>query len=824
MQTLLQDLRYALRSLWKSPGFAIVATATLAIGIGANTAIFSIIETVLLRPLPYHNPEQLLRLYETESAPGTYPFAGPDFLDWKTQNSTFQDMALFNWPQDMNLSGKGEPDHVLALPTEANFFSLLGVTPLLGRCFAPGEDQPGKDQVAILSYGLWKSHYAGDPHILGQTLSLNSKKYTVIGVAPATFRYPSRAQLWIPLDMDSKSLGTRGSHWASAIGRFKPGVTLQKAQADLTLIASRLEQQYPDSNFKVGASVVSLHEDLAGKSRSSLLMMLSAVGLVLLIACANVANLLLSRAVARQKEMAVRGALGAARWRLVRQLLTESLLLSAMGGALGLALGWAIIALFASLKSFAVPQFNVIQLNATAMAFTFAVALVTGALFGIFPALQTSRPDLHEELKGGAGSSVSPGRRRRFTSNALVAGEIALSLVLLVSAGLLLKDFARLRSMDIGVRAEGVWTAAIQLPEADYATDQQRFNFAQSLLEQARRIAGVETAALSDRVPLEGGSNYYATIRGRPFQRMSGPLVETHSVSPDYFRVMGVRLLQGRGFTPADTQAAMALDARMRPFWESGARPSAEQTNAIVYPSVINETMARHFWPTENPLGQMFSSGNQNGPWRQVIGVVSDVRQWGITHRPVPEAHEVIRSRSRVFLVLRTSMRPSSLTAPVRAVVAKLNPALPLFSVRTMDEVIDDNTQGQQFLSLLVGSFAGLAALLAAVGIYGVLSYSVTQRTREIGIRMSLGATQGRVLAEVLRQGMLLTAVGSAIGIAGAFAAGKILATLLSQVKPGDPSILVATTALLAVVALIACYLPARRAARLDPTNALRHE
>jgi putative ABC transport system permease protein len=824
MHTLLQDLRYAVRNLWKSPGFALVATATLGIGIGANTAIFSIIETVLLRPLPYRNPEQLVRLYETESAPGQYPFAGPDFIDWKTQNSTFQDMALLSWPQDINLSGKGRPDHVAALPTEANFFDLLGVKPLLGRTFARGEDQPGKDQVAILSYGLWQSHFAGDPHVVGQSLSLNSKKYTVIGVAPATFRYPSRAQLWIPLDMDSKSLGHRGSHSTCAIGRMKPGVAIPKAQADLTLIASRLEQQYPDSNYKVGASVVSLHEDLAGKSRSSLLMMLSAVGLVLLIACANVANLLLSRAVARQKEMAVRGALGAARWRLVQQLLTESLLLAAMGGALGLGLAWAIVALFTSLKSFAVPQFNVIHLNGTAMAFTFAVALVTGVLFGIFPALATSRPDLHEELKGGAGSSVSPGRRRRFTSDALVAGEIALSLVLLVSAGLLLKDFARLRSMDIGVRTEGVWTAALQLPEADYATDPQRFNFAQSLVEQARAIGGVETAALSDRMPLEGGSNYYATIRGRPFQRMGGPLVETHSVSPDYFRVMGVRLLQGRVFAPADTQAAVALDARMRPIWESDKRPSPEVTNAVVYPSVINQAMARHFWPNENPLGQMFSSGAENGPWLQVIGVVSDVRQWGITHVPVPEAYEAITSPSRVFLVLRTSMRPTSLTAPVRAVVAKLNPALPLIAVRTMDDVIDDNTQGQQFLSLLVGSFAGLAALLAAVGIYGVLSYAVTQRTREIGIRISLGASQGRVLAEVLRQGVLLIAVGSAIGIAGAFAAGKILTTQLYQVKPGDPLILAATTAFLAVVALIACYLPARRAARLNPTNALRHE
>ena len=453
------------------------------------------------------------------------------------------------------------------------------------------------------------------------------------------------------------------------------------------------------------------------------------------------------------------------------------------------------------------------------------VALLTGVLFGIFPALQTSRPDLHEELKGGAGSSISPSRRRRFTSSALVAGEIALSLMLLVSAGLLLKDFARLRSMDIGVRTEGVWTAAIQLPEADYGTDQQRYNFAQSLLESARRIAGVETAALSDRMPLEGGSNYYANVRGRPFQRMSGPLVETHSVSPDYFRVDGSALAAGpRIHARRHTSGYGHGRAHAPDLGERRAAP-ADVTNGVVYPSVINEAMARHFWPNENPLGKMFSSGSQNGPWKQVIGVVSDVRQRGITNVPAPEAYEVIRSRSRMYLVLRTSMRPTSLTGPVRAAVAKLDPALPLISVRTMDDVIADNSQSQQFLSLLVGSFAGLAALLAAVGIYGVLSYAVTQRTREIGIRISLGARQGRVLAEVLREGMMLAAVGSAIGIAGALAAGKILTDLALPGKARRP-------------VHPGCHhrgcwawwrwwratLPARRAARLDPTNALRHE
>jgi putative ABC transport system permease protein len=818
---LLQDLGYALRQLRRSPGFTIVAVLTLAIGMGANTAVFSVIDTILLRPLPYRDPDQLVRLYETEAAPGNYPFAPPDYLDWKAQNKTFADMALFGWFQDMNLSGEGRPDHVLGVPTEANFFSLLGVNPLLGRTWAAGEDQPGKGQEVILSYGLWRSLFAGKPGAIGQTVELNSRKYTIVGVMPANFRFPSRAQLWIPLAMDSKSLGRRGNHWTHAIGRLKPNAGIHAAQADLALIASRLEQQYPDSNHKVGAAVVRLHDDLVGNSRDSLLMMLSAVGLVLLIACANVANLLLSRAVARQKEMAVRSALGAARLRLLRQLLTESLLLALVGGVLGLLVARGIIGLFSSAR---LPQFNLIQLNGAVLAFTSALVVATGVLFGVFPALQTSRPDLHEELKGGAGGANSPGRRRTFTSDALVVAEIALSLLLLVSAGLLLKDFFRLRNTDIGVRTEGVWTAAIQLPEANYKTQQQALNFAQALLEQSRRIPGVETAAVTNRLPPEGGGNYYVKLRGQLSPRQSGQLVEAHAVSPEYFRAMGVRLLKGRLFTPADVQATLALDLRMRRVAEAGVELPAEQTNAMVYPSVINESMARYFWPNQNPLGQMFSPGSDNGPWREVVGVVNDVRQRGLANQAAPEAYDVFDGRTRLYLVLHTSLQPSGLTAPVRRALGQLDSGLPLFSIRTMDEVIADQAQGQQFLSLLVGSFAGLALLLAAVGIYGVLSYAVTQRTREIGIRMSLGATRRRVLGQVLRKGMRLALLGVAGGVAGAFAAGRVLASLLHEVKPGDPMILIAAAGLLAVVALVACYLPARRAARVDPMTALRYE
>jgi putative ABC transport system permease protein len=825
MQTLLQDLRYACRNLLKAPGFVAIVVLTLALGMGANTAVFSVLETILLRPPPYQDPSRLVRLYETEAAPGRYPFAGPDYVDWKAQNTTLAGMALFNSLRDINLSGDGRPEHVQGVRTEANFFSLLGAKPLLGRTWGLGEDQPGKDRIVILSYGLWRSRFVGDPGVIGRTVELDSQKHTIVGVMPAEFRYPARAQLWIPLPMDSKSLRDRGSHWLNAIGRLKPGASHKQAQADLSLIAARLEKQYPDRNDKVGALVVPLHDDLAGESQKPLMVMLAAVTLVLLIACANVANLLLARALARQKEMAVRSALGAGRLRLLRQLLTENLLLAVLGGGLGLVLAWGIVGLVTHSKSFTLPQFNVIQLNGTVLAFTFALVAATGVLFGVVPALQTSRPDLHDELKGGGGSSVSPGRRRRFTGHGLVVGEIALSLLLLVAAGLLLKDFARLRQLDTGVRPEGVWTAALQLPEESYRTAKQKLNFAQGLIERCRRIAGVEIAAVTDRLPLEGGGNYYISIRGQAGPQ-SSQLVWAHSVSPEYFQAMGIRLLRGRLFTPADVETTSALEERFRKLIESapGVPLPPEVTNAALYPFVINETMARHFWPNENPLGRMFSRGNRNGPWAEVIGVVSDVRQRGLTNVPAPEAYEPFDGGNRLFLALRTSLPPAGLTAEVRRTVAGFDSGLPLFSVRTMDEVVAEHAQGQQFLGVLAGAFAALALLLAGVGIYGVLSCAVAQRTREIGIRMSLGATRGRVLGEVLREGARLAVLGLACGTLGAYAAGRIMTSVLHEVEPADPVIFAGTAGLLAAVSLAACYIPARRAARLEPVLALRSE
>ena len=819
-----QDVRYALRGLRRSPGFAAVAIFTLALGIGANTAIFSIIEAVLLRPLPFANPGQLVRLYETEAAPGNYPFTGPDFLDWKTQNHTFQDMSLYGWGNDLNLSGEGSPDHVLGVPTEANFFSLLGARPLLGRTWAPDEDQPGHEQVAILSYGLWQSHFAGKGNVIGRTVELNSRKFSIVGVMPASFRYPSYARLWIPLLMDSQSLGQRGSHWLNAIGRLKPGITLAQAQANMAVIAANLEKQYPDSNHKVGASLVALHEALVGQSRKSLMMMLWAVALVLLIACANVANLLLSRAVARQKEMAVRSALGAGRMRLVGQLLTESLLLAVAGGALGLLFGWGGIKLLASLKSSGFPSTNPIGLNPVVLGFTFVLVLLTGVVFGIIPALQTSRPHMHDELKGGAGSSVTHSGRRRFASDVLIVAEVGLSLLLLISAGLLLKDFLLLRNTDVGVRPQGVWTATVSLPKAKYAEGPQQSSFAQALLEKVQQIPGVDSAALSNRLPLEGGSNSYVSVRGQPFQPMSGPLVENHSITPEYFRTMGVPLLQGRNFTETDVANDLALDARLRQLYEAKEKPPAEVTNAIVYPVVINQAMVRLFWPGQNPVGQMFSYGDAKGPWAQVVGVAGDVKEWGLTHETVPEAYTPLSSSSRFFVVLHTALPPETVTSQVRGAVAQIDSGLPLFNVRTMNEVIADNASGQQFTTVLIGIFSGLALVLAAIGLYGVLSYLVTQRTREIGIRVSLGATRGNILALVVGHGMRLAAIGLLVGILGARAAGRVLAGVLTGVKASDPKTVVIAVAGLTVAAFLACYLPARRAARVDPMVALRDE
>jgi putative ABC transport system permease protein len=827
MHSFFQDLRYGARNLRNSLALTTIAVLTLAIGIGANTAIFSVVDAVLLRPLPFRDSGRLVRLYETEAAPGHFPLTGPDYLDWKAQAKSFEGMALYGYGQDYNLSGNGHATHVSGTPTEANFFSLLGARALLGRTWAAGEDQPGQNHVLIISYGLWQSQFGGDRSILDRQVELNNLKYSIVGVMPPSFRFPANVQLWVPHDMQALGMKQRGSHWTTAIGRLKSGVTVEQAQSELSVLSKQLEQQYPGSNSGIGAFVQPLQEDVIGDSRDSLLLMLAAVGLVLLIACANVANLLLARSATRQKEMAVRSALGAARARLVRQLLTESLLLAFTGSVLGLLIARAGIIVLLGLKYMGVRGLNPIEINLPVLAFTLVIAALAGIVFGIFPALQTSRPDLFDELRGAGSGAASQSRSRRFTSNTLIVAEVGISVMLLISAGLLLKDFVRLRTTNIGIRPENILTAGINLPEAKYPDQLQQMTFYQAFLERSSRIPGVQQVAFSDCLPLVPGGNGPRTPRGGSVEKWRHLLVQSHSVSPQYFRAMGIPIVAGRGLTEEDVRRVLNDIAS---FSKLRQMPKSEQQNVVdslVWPVVINQRLAREFWPKEDPLGKLFSYDGEHGVWWQVVGVAADVKQASLSRRAAPESYAPFdgdSSSGLIFLVVHSSVPPETLVHALRTEVAQLDPTLPLFDIRTMNQVIAEYAAPQQILSTLIGIFAAIALALAAIGIYGVLSYAVTQRTREIGIRISLGARSNDVLSLVLRQGFQFVLLGLVLGIAGAFASRRLLASSLQMIQANDLSMYIVTPLLLLVVAGLACYIPARRASRVDPLNALRYE
>ena len=819
LETLWQDLRYGLRQLKRNPGFTAVAVLTLALGIGANTAIFSVIDSVLLRPLAFPHPSQLVVL---KNGPG-FPLTGPDFLDWQRENQTFSSMALYTFNQSYNLTGGGQPSYISGVATEGNFFSTLGATPLLGRTWVKGEDKEGANREVVVSYGLWSSQFATDRGLVGRQIELNGQAYTVVGVMPRRFDFPPETALWVPMDMNQKALGGRGSHQYMAVGRMKAGVTVHQAEADLSLVAQRLEKLYPNTNTKIGAWVFGLHDLLIGGTESQLWFMLCSVALVLLIACVNVANLLLARSAARQKEMAVRGALGASRGRLVRQSLSESVLLALLGGGAGLLLGWAGLRLLPLLKRFVPPGTPPIGVNISVLAFTFLLALATGLLFGLTPAWQYSHPAVLDELKGGAGAAVSAGRSRRLLGDGLVAAEIAISLTLLVAAGLMLKSFVRLRSTDFGVRRSGVLTAQLNLPDAKYGSPAKTLAFTRALLQRVRGLPGVLSAAMTDHLPLNGGTNGTITLYGKPANTddsNSSLWVEMHGITPGYFETMAIPLLAGRILTEEDVDRALALDTAL-----SQHSTPAETQNAI-YPVDIDRAMARMFWPGQNPIGQRFSYGGVAGPWLEVVGVVGDTRQWGLRVPPRPEEYQPFDGNSYggTILVLHTALPPHSLVAGVRQQVAALDPDLPLFAIRTMEQLVAQKTASERTESLLVGLFAGLAALLAAVGIYGVMAYLVAQRTHEIGIRMALGAHRSDVLRLVVGRGLKLTLIGVAIGNAGALGLTRFLASLLYDVKPTDPVTFIAVSLILTSVAQLACYLPARRAAKVDPMVALRYE
>ena len=803
MQTLLQDLRYGLRMLRTKPGFTLVAALTLALGVGANTAIFSVVHAVLLRSMPYRNADRLVMLYRFDPRSGqTAPLTNVNFFNLKAQNHAFEGMEFTGEGWDANLTGSGDPERLPGYLVPANFFSFLGVQPTRGRTFLPEEDKAGRNQVVIICHGFWQKHFAGDEQVIGKSLMLNGQSYIIVGVMPPDFQAIPGSEIWSPLALTEKDKANDRAQHFQVMARLNAGVTLEQAQADVDAFARRGQ---PDPEKALHIKVSPLREELVKTTRSGLLLLLVAVGFILLIACANVANLMLARAATRQQEIAIRLALGASRWRLIRQLLTESLLLGLLGSGLGLLVAlWGTDFLTRGLPDYllmANPRLKTLGINGPVLGFTLALSLLTSIIFGLAPAVQASRVRFNEALKAGKGTGHSfQGRRLR---QCLMVTEVALALVLLIGSGLMLKSFWRLTHINPGFNAQNVLTLNLSLLDAKYSKGPARTLFFDQVLERIKHLPGVTAAAVINYVPV--GScclTTGVTAEGPPLPPSSPPIVpDWRAITPDYFRAVQTPLRAGRYFDERDT----ANSSRV---------------------GIISESLARRLWPNEDPLGKRI---NVIGPpLVTVVGVVGDIRTGSLQYET---PHQLYMPYAQIpwwdgmGLVVRTTADPLSLTASVRQQVLSVDPNLPIFNTYTLEQLLSLSVTPQRFYTVLLNLFAGLALVLAAVGIYGVMSYSVTQRTHEIGIRMALGAQKRDVLKLVVKQGLVLALLGVAIGVAAAFGLTRLMSKLLyGLVSATDPATFIIISLLLTGVALLACYLPARRAAKVDPMVALRYE
>jgi predicted permease len=816
METLLQDIRYGVRMVVKSPGFAVIAILTLALGIGANTALFSVVNGVLLNPLPYEQPDRLVAVYSKTNEFSHASISYPNFLDWVREQHSFSEMAAFR-QDDYNLTGMGEPERLKAEMTSANFFSLLGVKPVVGRLFRPEEDQVGAQPVALISGGFWKRKFGSSPDAVGKNLALNGVGYTIVGVIPADFRYQSgnfhNSDVYVPIGQwnDSTFRDRRASMGMDAVGRLKPGVTLGQAQANMDAVAQHLAEVYPDADKGTGIALLPLKQDVVGDIRPFLLVLLAAVGFVLLMACVNVANLLLARSTGRSREFAIRSALGASQGRVIRQLLTESLVLAFAGGTLGLLLAaWGTQAGIHLLPE-ALPRAQSVHIDSRVLFFTLAASVLAGIFFGLAPALKTSRADIHETLKeGGRGSSGARHRLQGF----FVVAEMAMALVLLVGAGLMMRSLANLWSVNPGFDPHNATTFSLSYPTTLGATPDAIRASMRQLHDAVAVVPGVEAASLTaGSAPMSGDSELPFWIEGQPKPATESEMKTALfcAVELDYLKAMGIPLVRGRFLTPADNEHS--------PF--------------VI---TIDDQFAKLFFAGQDPIGRHVNFALFNKP-AQIIGIVGHVKQWGLDENnqspvqaqfyfpisQVPDQFMPLLARSTRFVV-RTQRSLGIEMGPIRQALEKINGQIVVFDTQTMDNIISDSLAARRFSMILLGIFAALALVLSCVGIYGVISHLVGQRTHEIGIRMALGGQRNDVLRLILGRGAQMAVIGVAVGIVGSLALARLMAKLLFGVSAYDPLTFLAVAGLLIVVALAACYIPARRAMRVDPIVALRYE